>query len=367
MAWAQPEILLAYRSTNPVGLTEPNYPRAAWWVAATTGEISESPLQRWILDRPVVLYRGASGQVIALDDRCPHRWAPLSMGKVIGDDIACGYHGFRFGADGRCTLIPTQATIPAVTRVHSYPVIEAAPFVWIWTGELDEAPMAAPPAALDWAVDPGRVTAAGAMRVMCNFLALKENVLDLSHFAFVHEKTLAVADWTSPPDVERGSDTITYRQDFIAAPLPAHYGVATRIGCERMVNRHAWGSYVSPALQIAGVEIEDPDARGDTRATFSIRICHATTPIDARSCHYWWYFSQDYGHGPNASADLTARIGEAFLEDKAILEATESLVRRDARGSDYLNVSVACDRAGIESRRKVEQLTARESRIEPCA
>ena len=358
---------MAYRSTNPVGLTEPNYPRAAWWVAATSAEIGETPVQRWILDRPVVLYRGASGQAVALDDRCPHRWAPLSLGKVIDDDIACGYHGFRFGVDGRCTHIPTQATVPAVTRVHSYPVIEAEPFVWIWTGEPDEAAKAPPPMALNWAVDTERVTAAGAMRVGCNFLALKENVLDLSHFAYVHEKTLAVTDWTSAPAIERDADTVTYRQDFIAMPLPAHYGVPTGIGCKREVDRHAWGTYISPGLQIAGVDIVDPAASDNDRADFSLRICHATTPIDAGSCHYWWYFSQDYGHGPDDAAQLTARIDEAFLEDKAILEATEALVRQDSRGRDYLAMSVACDRAGIESRRKVEELTALEHREPTCA
>lgn len=205
------------------------------------------------------------------------------------------------------------------------------------------------------------------MEVACNFLALKENVLDLSHFAFVHEKTLAVTDWVRAPDVERTVDTVTYRQDFVGMPLPAHYGAPTGIGCERAVNRHAWGSYLSPALQIAGVDIEDSEATGSARSSFGLRICHATTPIDAGRCTYWWYFSQDYGHGPAAAVELTARIEEAFLEDKAILEATEALVRRDPRGRDFLDISVACDRPGIESRRKVEQLTARENRNEPCA
>ena len=114
---------------NPVALREPNYPTGAWWVAATAGEVSTAPCQKWILGRPVVLYRAADGGVVALDDRCPHRWAPLSLGKVIGDNIACPYHGFRFGPDGRCVHIPTQSVVPTVARVHSYPVREAGPFI----------------------------------------------------------------------------------------------------------------------------------------------------------------------------------------------------------------------------------------------
>lgn len=347
-------------STNPVALDGSNYPRESWWVAALASDIGNQPIQRWILDLPVVLYRGENGRVVALDDRCPHRWAPLSMGLVTGNDIACGYHGFRFGADGRCTLIPTQDKVPPVARVRSYPVREAAPFVWIWTGDAAAADSAPPPPTLDWAVDPSRVTASGAMEVGCNYLALKENVLDLSHFAFVHANTLAVTDWVRAPTVEKSDDAISYHQRFDAMPLPAHYGIPTGIGCDRPADRHAWGSYVAPGLQTAGVDIVDIAATGNDRRDFSLRICHATTPIDAGRCHYWWFFSQDYGHGPAAVENLIARIEAAFLEDKAILEATEAMVRRDPRRRDYLDISVACDRAGVETRRRVQELVDRE-------
>jgi phenylpropionate dioxygenase-like ring-hydroxylating dioxygenase large terminal subunit len=350
---------MSQQSSNPVGLTAPNYPRDAWWVATTSAALGAEPQQHWILDRPVVLYRGQNGQPIALDDRCPHRWAPLSMGKVYGDEIACGYHGLRFGADGRCTHVPTQKAVPGVARVRSYPVVEAAPFLWIWTGEPDKATEV--PAPLEWTVDPTRVTASGAMEVGCNFLALKENVLDLSHFAYVHAETLAITDWVRAPDVDTTPDTVTYRQRFENMPLPAHYGLPTGIGCERTVDRDAWGTYHSPGLQLAGVDIANPHAAHGERASFGLRILHATTPIDAGRCRYWWYFSQDYGHGAGAVTLLTDRIEAAFLEDKAILEATEVLVRLDERGRDYTEISVACDRAGIETRRKVARLVEREA------
>lgn len=351
---------MAHQAGNPVALTSPNYPQAAWWVAGTSAEISSTPMQRWFLGQPVVLFRDSEGRPVALDDRCPHRWAPLSMGKVHGDTIACPYHGMQFGSDGRCRLIPTQAKVPNVARVHSYPVLERGPFVWLWTGEPGAESSADAPPMLDWAVDTERVTAAGRMEVACNFMALKENVLDLSHFGFVHAATLAVSDWTSAPEVERTDDAITYHQHFPATPLPAHYGVPTGLGCEHPVDRHAWGSYVSPALQLAGVDIQDHDGRVDGRESFSLKILHATTPVDEGHCTYWWFFSQDYGHGNQAAERLTQRIDEAFLEDKAILEATEVMVRRDIRGRGTIDLSVACDRAGVEARRRVEQLRSAE-------
>ncbi len=137
-----------------------------------------------------------------------------------------------------------------MTRVRSYPVAEAAPFVWVWTG--DPAAATPPPAPRNWAVYPAPVTAAGAMEVACNYLALKENFLDLSHFAYVHAATLAVTDWDRPPTVEKTPHAVSYHQVYEASPLPAHYGVPTGIGCERAVDRHAWGSYVGPGLQLPG-------------------------------------------------------------------------------------------------------------------
>ena len=341
---------------NPVARREPNYPRDAWWGAATSGEVGDKPLQRWILGLPVVLYRGEDGGVIALDDRCPHRWAPLSLGRVAGSDIVCPYHGFRFGRDGRCTHIPTQDTVPTVARVRSYPVLERGPFIWIWTGEDGGEALAEAPPALEWTVDPTRVTASGQMEIACNYMALKENVLDLSHFAYVHAATLAVTDWTAPPTVERTQDGVSYHQRFEMMPLPAHYGIPSGVGCERPVNRYSWGAYLSPGLQYGSTEIDDPSGSVGGRRSFTMKVLHVTTPIDEGRCTYWWFLSQDYGHGPNAVEQLTKKIEEAFLEDKVILEATEAMVARDPRGRETTNISVTCDQAGVEARRLVHRL-----------
>src|SRR3546814_286058 len=94
------------------------YPRNQWYVAAFSREVqSGSPLRRVLLDTPVLLYRTEAGQPVALYDRCPHRGAPLSNGKQIGDDIQCGYHGISYGRDGRCTHVPSQPGTPAAMSV----------------------------------------------------------------------------------------------------------------------------------------------------------------------------------------------------------------------------------------------------------
>jgi phenylpropionate dioxygenase-like ring-hydroxylating dioxygenase large terminal subunit len=84
--------------------------RESWYVAARAVEVTRQPLARTLLDEPVVLYRGEDGTAVALEDRCCHRHLPLSMGKLEGDRLRCGYHGLLFAPDGRCVEIPGQAS-----------------------------------------------------------------------------------------------------------------------------------------------------------------------------------------------------------------------------------------------------------------
>ena len=96
-----------------------------WYVAAWDHELIDGRLlARTILDRPVVLYKGDSGRVVALDDRCCHRGARLSDGRREGDDLRCMYHGLKFDPSGKCIQIPGQESIPPKLGVRGYPVVE---------------------------------------------------------------------------------------------------------------------------------------------------------------------------------------------------------------------------------------------------
>ena len=67
------------------------------------------------------MYRRTDGQVAALEDACWHRLLPLSMGRLEGDELVCGYHGLVYNAQGRCTHMPSQETINPSACVRSYP------------------------------------------------------------------------------------------------------------------------------------------------------------------------------------------------------------------------------------------------------
>ena len=78
----------------------------AWHVECTSAELKATPVQRTILGTPLVLFRGADGVPGALLDRCAHRNVPLSLGRVTGDRLQCGYHGWEYGTDGICRKVP---------------------------------------------------------------------------------------------------------------------------------------------------------------------------------------------------------------------------------------------------------------------
>jgi len=93
--------------------------RNCWQVIAFTNEVGTTPLARVVQSEPIVLFRTQAGQAVALADRCPHRFAPLSLGRVVGDEIQCGYHGLCFDRDGACVRVPGQDAVPQRARVRN--------------------------------------------------------------------------------------------------------------------------------------------------------------------------------------------------------------------------------------------------------
>ena len=106
--------------------------RDAWYIAATCKQVAKGLVASEILGTPLVLFKGRGGRTAALLDRCAHRNAPLSVGRVRGEEIECGYHGWRYGADGVCSHVPTLCgpVEGRARRVPSYPVREQQGYVW---------------------------------------------------------------------------------------------------------------------------------------------------------------------------------------------------------------------------------------------
>jgi len=346
------------RSPGPFGgPVQANYPRNCWWAAARSSDIGDKPYGCTMLDTPVVLYRRASdSQLVALHDRCAHRWAPLSAGWVEGDRIVCGYHGFAYEAGGKCVRIPTQDSVPAKACVRPYPVRERYGMVWVWLGDASLADATEPAAELAFITDPAWTVVTGETPLEANYMMLKENVLDLTHFGYVHRHSIKVMDWDRPPKVEVGDTTVTYVQEFPSAPLAFIYGVPTGIGMERTVYRKNWGRFLTPSINLGAVEIRDPSPAPGARAEFRFNVVHLTTPISPTRTRYWWFQGWDIQLPGEYVAKWQPGVEAGYAEDKAILNEVQRIVSLDAAGCDYPEILAQADQAAIQARRKLQAL-----------
>jgi phenylpropionate dioxygenase-like ring-hydroxylating dioxygenase large terminal subunit len=156
-----------------------------WHPVAALSALGDAPLPVRLLEEDLVLWRDGAGAIHAWPDRCPHRGAKLSLGRVCGDRLECAYHGWQFDAKGQCVQVPALPAFvpPAGHRVASFDVRTAYGLVWVrFAGSRDVLPAFA-------AEDDARLRKllCGPYEVATSAPRVVENFLDLSHFAFVHE------------------------------------------------------------------------------------------------------------------------------------------------------------------------------------
>lgn len=177
---------------------------AHWQAVALSRQIKHKPIQIWFQNTPIVLFR-TKGGMQALYDRCPHRFAELSGGQVVGDTVACPYHGWRFGGDGQCTAIPGHlADVPKV-RVKSYTTAEVDGVIFIADGKPDGAPYTHAAAGMD--VIAKRVVSS----THSTLIDTAENILDATHTHFTHKgilRGLSAKRYEVQVDVTGGPDWI---------------------------------------------------------------------------------------------------------------------------------------------------------------
>jgi phenylpropionate dioxygenase-like ring-hydroxylating dioxygenase large terminal subunit len=335
-----------------------NYPYNCWWVAGFSSEIGRELLARWLLDTPVLLYRTEDGRAVAIENRCSHRSAPLSLGCLNGDNVQCGYHGFTFAPDGACVRVPsTNAPLPAAS-IRSFPVIEQNPFVWVYLGDPERIDDVPPPHSLDWVGDDSFEFVTGRMDVAANYMLLKENVLDLTHFGYVHATSFGITDWVDPPKLVMDGDRPGYHQSFVRSPLPSIFAKPLGVPTGTPFNRNNYGSFVSPALQIAAVDFIGPE---NSEVIGRFRVGHATTPTDPGHMHYFYVIARDFGNSAEDMQELLSLTEIGFAEDEEMIEAVQTMIARDPRGTAHTEVSVKADAPGIQARRALQSWMERET------
>jgi len=339
------------------------YLRNTWYVAAWDEEVKAGQLfNRQLLDEQVVFFRDDSGQVRALADRCPHRFAPLSKGTQCGNAVRCAYHGLEFDGDGHCSRNPHgNGAIPKAARVRSYPVVEKFSLIWIWMGDAAQAEQALIP---DFScMDPQRSYVAKRYLHACaNYVLESDNILDLSHIQYLHPSTLGSDDVSGAiTRVEQvGSTVWSYRQtvnEIMPAFLYDAMGIPANTPVDRWIDVR-WDAPASLLLFAGAVPTGRPRSEG--RET---PLPHLFTPQTATSTHYWFAFPMPVEMGESgqqiAEQQASALAVPFTLEDLPMLEAQQ----QSMGDNDFWAlkpVLLAGDAGAIRARRVLDGLIAQE-------
>lgn len=328
-----------------------------WYVAAFADEIGTALAERWILDRNVLFYRTQVGEVVALDNRCPHRSYPLSRGRLVNDKVVCGYHGLTFDATGACVHAPMVRQVPPNLGVPRYPVVERGPLVWIWMGKPEAAVPAAIPHHFLHPGHEGWETLSGYAHVSSNYVHMHENLQDLTHFAYLHETSVGVPDFASVP-VEvavEGDKVLTLRRHMNAAP-PALWKGVFKLSDEQRLSRIIESCFETPAhIGALQTMLISPPSPG-MPAEYKIQILHYLTPASQDTFHYFWCHMRNFELGDAAMSDVLRQgYTGAFSEDKEALEAITFTRQHDKR-ADFKEHSFASDRPGLSVRQIIERL-----------
>ena len=345
--------------------------RNTWYVAAWGAEVVPGKLLgRRILDEALVLWRGPDGAPVAQLDRCPHRLAPLSVGRIEDGRLRCMYHGLLFDAGGRCVEIPAQDHISPSLKLKTYPVVERDTLVWIWMGDEALADPALIPEA-HWLDDPDWRALPGYLHYgRSNYLLVIDNLLDFSHLGFVHENTLGGGRVSAEvkPQIERFDWGLRISRLYPSAPLAPYLKNLAKF--EGLVDR--WQIY---DFRLAGNVLSmdfgsAPAGRGALEGArppeaLVFHTVQALTPETETSTHYFWAAANGFAlDDPSVTEEIRHQTEVAFAEDHAIIQAQAGVI---AEHPHERMIAIAADAAVNQGRAMLARLLQAEAERESAA
>jgi vanillate O-demethylase monooxygenase subunit len=348
----------------PLDVEQP-YPRNQWWVGAMSHEVSRIPMQRTILDKPVVFYRTQAGAPVAMHGLCPHRSFPLVMSTLRGDAIECGYHGFTFDCAGTCIKVPSQNEVPKSFRTHVYPTAERGQWVWIWTGDpalADMAEIPDPPGvfAREWETNLGCLETFPA-----RYQLLIDNLLDLTHLGFVHASIVGDVDAfvQTPAQMIDGNGQLSLVRDAHDNPWGPFTDFMFGADGSKAYDTRQVSEYYGPCAVITGGPFSQRaqiSPTGQARELGTLWFLHMITPETPTSTHYFGGVSRNFRLGDEAYSQLQIRNFEAVRhQDVVVLTQMEPFVDRFA--STRTELSARQDAGAIRVRRLLAAQISRET------
>jgi vanillate O-demethylase monooxygenase subunit len=280
-----------------------------WYPVAYSDEVTDKPLARTLLDQPLILYRTTNRQVVVAHDLCIHRGVPLRLGWQEGDELVCAYHGFRYGADGRCTRIPAQPDLPVPKKLclETYASVERYGLIWAclapdpaWPAVMPDWPELEDPAFKmmhdpppEWDVTAGRQL---------------ENFIDVGHFSWIHTGTFGNREQpaVAPYEVVR-----TPHGFHVEYPYEAANPAASALGASPTIRR--WMTYDLHLPLACRLTV---DYGGGRRHL----IFDAPTPVSRRRTRIFFFIARNFDHHVPAR-QLLDWENAILAEDKPIVES----------------------------------------------
>lgn len=329
----------------------------AWYMAAWSDEITEQLLSRKLLGRAILLTRDENGAAVAMRDRCPHRFAQLSMGKREGNNVRCGYHGLCFNLKGECVDNPYSDRIPKGASVRTFPVTERDDIIWVWFGDPQQADPSLIPDFSATVASPQGTRVAGCTPIRTNYEYVTDNLLDLSHIEFLHTGTFA-----GNGVIFAGTHSLEQKGEQLHSNwwMP---GVKCPTMLDQLLQRDIvdhwldmrWDAPGNMYLQVGATPPGEPREAGAF-----IHTAHILTPVNKDETLYFWSTNLNYPMPEEHVAGFRELVRAAFeIEDKPMIESSYENSDGDFWGNKPIFLGV--DSGGPHARRIIERMKRAEA------
>jgi phenylpropionate dioxygenase-like ring-hydroxylating dioxygenase large terminal subunit len=337
----------------------PKYLINTWYAAALSSEVKRGSLfSRKILNTSTLIYRCSNGEPVAMRDRCPHRFAPLSAGKLNNDEVTCIYHGLKFSSKGDCIANPHgNGRTPSTTRVRTFPIVERDGFLWLWPGDPEKADESLIMNCGLLSNNPSSSVSFAYMHNEANYELLADNIMDLSHIDHLHGPLINTGGKLSPliPEVTKEEDGVRIRWDWLAEPamlmLAEHLTESTAPAKQFFDVK--WQAPSNLFLQVGALQ-DGEDFYNDGIVSYAY---HVMTPETNVSSHYFYASTRNYKMDDDRyNRDKLQNMIETFsTEDKPIIEAQQ----KEMGTSDLWEQKPAllsCDVGAVQVRRTLRAI-----------
>lgn len=334
-----------------------------WYVAANGFELAadqpnDGVVSRTICNVQVAMFRNADGSISAIHDRCPHRFVPLSMGKRVGDSLACGYHGLRFDGTGACVEAPHDDDSQRDrTCVKAFKAVERDRLIWLWMGDAEMADPDTIPV-FAFLSDTDKYTSCqGYSHIKGNYQLISDNLLDLSHIHYLHpgiHEGSNFEDFTNK--VQRDGDTVWsmlwrhhYHVDSAKRPM---FGMD---GDAEDVEGQGHARWDAPGVLFVDTAFWDHGkAYGEGWNTPN---AHLITPETETTSHYFWASGRNFHKDNDAFTQATAATMKNVFEtqDGPMVEAQQRDMGESTDFLDHKPIILKADAAGVMARRIMQQ------------